>query len=81
VVVGKKAKPSGNVSGGNDFNPQWHYEYGALYGVTVPESALTHIERHRTDKTEIERLALYNEVKGKEKIAPIDEKLLEYWNQ
>lgn len=27
----------------------------------------------------LEKLAFYSEIKGKEKIAPIDEKLLEYW--
>lgn len=61
------------------FNPEWHYEYGGLYGVTLPEEYLEMIEKYRTDKEEVEKLAFYNEIKGKEKIAPIDEKLLEYW--
>lgn len=61
------------------FNPEWHEEYGVLYGVTLPESMLKKIEAARTDKEEIERLAFYSQVKGKEKIAEIDEKLLEYW--
>lgn len=61
------------------FNPEWHYEYGALYGVTLPEEALKDIEGNRTDKEEIERLAFYSEIKGKEPIAAIDERLLEYW--
>ena len=62
------------------FNPEWHYEYGGLYGVTLPEEYLGIIEKIRTDKEEIEKLAFYDEIKEKEKFASIDEKLLEYWN-
>jgi len=61
------------------FNPEWHYEYGGLYGVTLPEEYLDIIERYRTDKEEVEKLTFYKDVKGVEKIAAIDEKLLEYW--
>lgn len=61
------------------FNPEWHYEYGGLYGVTLPAEYLEIIEKYRTDKDEVGRLGFYNDIKGKEKIAPIDEKLLEYW--
>ena len=61
------------------FHPEWHEEYGALYGVTLPEEMLKEIEAKRADKEEIERLAFYSQVKGKEKVAEIDEALLEYW--
>lgn len=61
------------------FNPEWHNEYGGLYGVTLPYEFLKTIVKNRTDKEEVEKLAFYSEIKGKEKIAPIDEKLLEYW--
>lgn len=61
------------------FNPEWHYEYGGLYGVTIPIEFLEIIEKYRSDTEEIEKLAFYNDVKDKEVIAPIDEKLLEYW--
>lgn len=37
------------------------------------------IERSRTDREEISKLAFYSKVKSKEKIAAIDEKLLEFW--
>ena len=37
------------------------------------------IEAYRTDKEEVERLAFYSEVKGKEPIALIDEYLLKCW--
>lgn len=61
------------------FNPEWHYEYGALYGITLPNEELVHIEKYRTDKEEVEKLAFYSDIKGTETIAIIDEKLLEYW--
>lgn len=63
------------------FNPEWHYEYGGLYGITLPEEALNDIEKYRTDKEEIEKLAFYSEIHKKEPIAAIDEKLLEFWKQ
>jgi len=62
------------------FNPKWHYEYGGLYGITLPAETLTDIEKYRTDKEEVEKLAFYSEIRGKEPIAAIDEKLLEYWS-
>ena len=61
------------------FNPEWHYEYGGLYGITLPEKALEDIKKFRIDKEEIGKLSFYHEISGSEKIAPIDEKLLEYW--
>ena len=61
------------------FNPEWHEEYGGLYGITIPYDMLEVLEKHRNDKEEVEKLAFYSQIKGKEKIAAIDEKLLEYW--
>ena len=61
------------------FNPEWHNEYGGLYGITLPQDYLQIIEEYRTDKEEVEKLAFYRDIKGSEKIAVIDEKLLEYW--
>ena len=60
------------------FNPQWHEEYGALYGVTIPDAMMEAIMQKRSDKEEIEKLTFYSQIKG-EPIAAIDEKLLEYW--
>ncbi|MBP3568248.1 MAG: NUDIX domain-containing protein [Lachnospiraceae bacterium] len=60
------------------FNPEWHEEYGGLYGVTLPKEMLAEIEKHREDREEIEKLAMYSQIKEK-CVAPIDEKLLEYW--
>lgn len=62
------------------FNPEWHYEYGALYGISLPIEYMADINKHRMDKEEVEKLAFYRDLRGKEKIAPIDEKLLEYWD-
>lgn len=62
------------------FDPEWHYEYGGLYGISLPVEYMENIEKYRTDKEEVEKLAFYSDLKGKEKIAPIDEKLLEYWD-
>lgn len=61
------------------FNPEWHNEYGGLYGISLPSDSLKTIEAFRTDKEEVERLAFYSEVKDKEPIAPIDEYLLKFW--
>lgn len=61
------------------FNSEWHYEYGGIYGTTLPKNYLKTIEKIRIDREEIGKLALYGAIKGKEKVAPIDEKLLEYW--
>ena len=60
------------------FNPEWHEEYGGLYGVTLPREKYEEIERCREDKEEIEKLAFYSQVKD-ECVASIDEKLLEFW--
>lgn len=60
------------------FNSEWHYEYGALYGVTVEAGMLEQIEKYRTDKEEVEKLAYCDTIKN-EKVVAIDEKLLEYW--
>ena len=62
------------------FNPEWHEEYGALYGVTLPMEMLEEIKKKRSDKEEVEKLAFYSQIKGKESIAAIDEALLKYWN-
>lgn len=61
------------------FNPEWHEEYGALYGIILPEESLKTIETSRIDREEITRLTLYSQILEKAAIAPIDEALLEYW--
>lgn len=61
------------------FNPEWHTEYGGLYGVSLPLEMLETMKQYRIDKEEIERISFYREIGTWEKKAVIDEKLLEYW--
>lgn len=61
------------------FNPEWHEEYGALYGITLDKNQFEIIKKHRKDKIEIEKIEFYNKIEKKDEIAVIDEKLLEYW--
>lgn len=68
------------------FNPEWHIEYGGLYGVTLPENALEIIRKHREDRKEIEEVELYINIIGNrnitvtgKNISVIDKKLIEYW--
>lgn len=62
------------------FNPDWHYEYRGLYGICLPAECMDSIEKSRIDREEIGKLAFYSDIRGKERIAPIDEKLIEYWD-
>lgn len=62
------------------FSGSERIELGGLYGITLsgtagPEDLYSSV----ADKEEIAGLALYSQIKGKEPIAPIDEKLLEYY--
>lgn len=62
------------------FSGSERIELGGLYGITLsgtagPEDLYSGV----ADKEEITGLALYSQIKGKEPIAPIDEKLLEYY--
>ena len=61
------------------FNPEWHEEYGGLYGVTLPPSYLRVVEAKRTDREEIKKVSLMGKIPQQEPISPIDRKLLDYW--
>lgn len=61
------------------FYPEWHIEYGGLYGITLPRSKLNIINNHRKDRAEIEKMSLYSDIIDKESISVIGKKLLEYW--
>ena len=61
------------------FNPEWHIEYGGLYGLTLPADAMDTIRQNRKDKKEIDVLEFYGKIKKRDKISKIDEKLLGYW--
>ena len=62
------------------FSKSERIELGGLYGITLPDVAnLEDLYNRVADKEEIKSLALYSQIKGKEPIALIDEKLLEYY--
>ena len=62
------------------FSKSERIELGGLYGITLPAAAsLDDLYNRVADKEEITSLALYSRIKGKEPIALIDEKLLEYY--
>lgn len=62
------------------FSKSERIELGGLYGITLPGTAsLDDLYNSLADKEEITGLALYSQIKGKEPIALIDEKLLGYY--
>ena len=61
------------------FSPDERIELGGLYGVILPETSLDELYRQVRDKEEIKKLAFYSQIKDKEPIADIDEKLLQYY--
>lgn len=61
------------------FSREERIECGALFGVTLDGMTLEEIHTQINDREEITKLALYNQVNGKEPISQIDEKLLEYY--
>ncbi|MBQ7828175.1 MAG: NUDIX domain-containing protein [Clostridia bacterium] len=61
------------------FSSEERIEYGGLYGITLNNITLDELRDSINDREEIAKLALYSDIRGKEPIAPIDEKLLEYY--
>ena len=61
------------------FSPNERIELGGLYGINLSDLNIDDIYEKIKDKEEITKLALYSQVKNKEPIALIDEKLLEYY--
>ncbi len=61
------------------FSSKERIEYGALYGITLPDGSPEEIYSGVRDKAEIKKIALYRDVKGKETIADIDEKLFDFY--
>lgn len=61
------------------FSPEQRIEYGALYGITHPDTDISSIYDRIQDRDEIVRLALYSEITDKKSIASIDEELLKYY--
>lgn len=61
------------------FSSEERIEYGGLYGVTLEDVSIEEMYKQINDRDEIVKLSLYRDIKDKEPIAPIDEKLLEYY--
>ncbi len=61
------------------FNPDWHIEYGGLYGISLPADEMENINRYRKDRKEIEKLEYYKSLREDANISEIDKKLLSYW--
>ncbi|SFC22193.1 NUDIX domain-containing protein [Ruminococcus albus] len=61
------------------FSPNERIELGGLYGIRLYDINIDNIYEIIKDKEEITKLALYSQVRNKEPIALIDEKLLEYF--
>ena len=54
-------------------------EYGAIYGVSLPEEYLELIEKRRIDRDEIEKIALLKDIPSDEEIRALDRKLTEFY--
>ncbi len=63
------------------FSENERIEYGGLYGITLRDTTPDEINDTINDKDEILKIALYSEIKDKEPIAVIDEKLLEFYKK
>lgn len=61
------------------FSKEEREELGGLYGISLPDVSLEELTGLIKDKEEITELKLYSQVKDKEPIAIIDEKLLEFY--
>ena len=61
------------------FSKEEREELGGLYGISLPAMSLEDMYGRIKDKEEITELRFYSQVKDKEPIALIDEKLLEYY--
>ena len=60
--------------------PEWHEEYGGLYGFVIEKEMLEIIDQCRKDKDEIGKIAFLSELKRRrEKIDEINEALLRFF--
>ena len=61
------------------FSNEVREEYGAIFGVSLGEEYLAQIENLRTDREEIEKIALLGEISSGEEIRELDRKLTEFY--
>ena len=56
-------------------------EYGAIYGVSLPEGYLEIIEEKRIDREEIEKIAMLKDISPNDEIRALDRKLTEFYSK
>ena len=61
------------------FSNEVREEYGAIFGISLSEEYLAQIENLRTDREEIEKIALLGEISSGEEIRELDRKLTEFY--
>lgn len=61
------------------FSKEERMELGGLYWITLPDVSVEELYSRIRDREEITGLALYSRIKGKEPVALIDGKMLEYY--
>lgn len=54
-------------------------EYGAVFGISLDEEFLVHIEKLRIDREEIEKNSLLSKITSGEEITELDRKLTEFY--
>ena len=54
-------------------------EYGAIFGISLGKEYLALIEKLRTDREEIEKIALLGDISSDEQIRELDRKLTEFY--
>ncbi len=61
------------------FSNEVREEYGAIFGISLGEEYLAQIENLRTDREEIEKIALLRDIPSGEEIRELDRKLTEFY--
>lgn len=62
------------------FSTEHRKEYGGLYGIRLQPEDIQTIEKYRSDRDEIGKIAFLKDIDKREKIAEIDRELLKYYN-
>lgn len=60
------------------FSNEVREEYGAIFGISLGEEYLVQIENLRTDREEIEKIALLRDIPSGEEVRELDRKLTEF---
>lgn len=63
------------------FSTEYREEYGCLYGITLNQEDLLKMEQLRSDREEIGKITLLENIAEDEKISQIDHMLLNYYGR